>query len=61
MGLPDKPVVFESRKPCAADRSGFLAKPAGRPKWLARTEQNLRKQKLRQYQFFNSPGLALGC
>ena len=67
-------MVFESRKPCAADRSGFSAKPAGRPQ-LARptgtqgslayepdspsgtsppgflTEQNLRKQKLHQYQF----------
>jgi len=29
--VQDKPVVFESRMPCAADRSGFLAKPAGRP------------------------------
>ena len=26
-----KPVVFESRTPCAADRSGFAAKPAGPP------------------------------
>ena len=24
-------MVFESRTPCAADRSGFLAKPAGPP------------------------------
>ena len=92
--------------PCAADSSGFPAKPAGRPRlacptgtqgslanepdspvtrllrgfskrsvlFLAYepfspggtrppgslTEQNLRKQKLRQYQLFNSPALAMG-
>ena len=33
-------MVFESRMPCAADRSGFLAKPAGPPPCSLRAQQS---------------------
>ena len=36
----DKPVVFESRTPCAAVRSGFAAKPAGPPPSIRKAQQS---------------------